>query len=308
MYQTLEPLTAGDSDSPGKWKALRLPDDRWRNASVLDIGCNAGYFCDRARQAGASFVHGIDISDSLIRQANDNFPECVFSHKSWDDHLPKGPFDVVLFLSAMHYESDPVRLLQRVRRVMQPDGVLVLECGVVPRDGDHWSLCSRPGSTVRYPTASLMRSILSDAGFSFRWMGRSVDQKGDSVPRHVYHCQPLRPQVLLTGGPSGIGKSTLIRSLPVRAYAMDDHIRLHAGFDHFQADWLPLARESGLSDLRPFYQLLTEDTELAESFVESFIECLPVADCVAIDCFGGLASLTKHSLLRRGFRVWTVTG
>src|SRR5262245_43639494 len=58
-----------DSRSNEKLASLHLPP--LRGLSVLDVGCNAGYFSIRCRQAGASCVLGIDRSEPDLALAVD---------------------------------------------------------------------------------------------------------------------------------------------------------------------------------------------------------------------------------------------
>jgi hypothetical protein len=64
----------------------------------------------------------------------------------------------------------------------------------------------------RYPTLALLRDyILQD--FAVRHVGDSVVAPGDPVARHVFHCQPYSPTVLVVRGPTGIGKTVLSTEL-----------------------------------------------------------------------------------------------
>ena len=53
-----------------RWQAIRpyLPDDL-SGKSVLDLGCNSGYFSVKVKQLGADRVVGVDTFDGAIKQA-----------------------------------------------------------------------------------------------------------------------------------------------------------------------------------------------------------------------------------------------
>lgn len=305
MYQTISPESAGDSDSIGKWNALRVRPDRWERANVLDIGCNAGFFCDQAKKQGAEYVLGIDRDADVINQATDRFRDCYFMELNWDDALPPGGWDIVMLLSAFHYAAEPERLLSEIRRSLNPEGLMILECGIAPGSGLHWAMTTRPGSDVRYPTADLINHMLQQAGFTVRWVGPSVSQKGDPVSRQVLHCHLMKRQVLVVRGNSGTGKTTLARSLGVPVYSTDDHIRNHCHTGHYAANWIAAARATGTHDLRPFYADLGVNRQLASDFLDSFIDCLPGQNCVVADCFDNLAELLMEKLAERNFRTWS---
>src|SRR5690606_3869534 len=58
-------------DYPARhWKTFQnvLPPDL-RGWTVLDIGCNAGYFCIQLKQRGADRVLGIDANPRYLAQA-----------------------------------------------------------------------------------------------------------------------------------------------------------------------------------------------------------------------------------------------
>ncbi len=46
-----------------------LPQEEMENSSVLDIGCNSGFYCLWAKRNGARCVYGIDIDEQRIQQA-----------------------------------------------------------------------------------------------------------------------------------------------------------------------------------------------------------------------------------------------
>jgi tRNA (mo5U34)-methyltransferase len=53
-----------------KWKqiAAGIPQDL-SGAAVLDIGCNAGFYCLELKKRGASRVLGVDVDDRYLQQA-----------------------------------------------------------------------------------------------------------------------------------------------------------------------------------------------------------------------------------------------
>src|SRR5947207_261323 len=123
QYQSF-PDTSGDSQSLHKLKALHLPP--LGDGSFLDVGCNEGFFCGYASFDGARRVVGLDKSPDFIKRARKRFPQCEFVQQNWD-HLPKGPFDVILLASALHYADDQAELIHRLMRELAPDGTFVLE-------------------------------------------------------------------------------------------------------------------------------------------------------------------------------------
>lgn len=198
-----------DSKSRDKLRTLHLADDL-AGKRVLDVGCNEGFFCNEALARGASYVLGIDTNQEIIEKARQRVPGAKFQFSSWWG-IPDEKFDVILFLSAIHYEIDQKALLNFLKSRLSPDGVLILECGVIYHDWDEkWHAIERHDGFLSFPSwGLLLNSLLED--FAVRDMGPSVSQPGDPVPRYVFHCQRLKPTVLLLGGESKAGKTVLSR-------------------------------------------------------------------------------------------------
>lgn len=131
-YQSF-PWQAGDSDSVGKLCSLFLPDLKGKR--VLDVGCNTGFFCGWAAYKQAAYVKGIDRNPDFLREAKKWFPSCKFRYGDWQD-LGSGTYDVILFLSALHYAEDQEKMVAQLVEHLAPDGVLVLELGIAPGEED----------------------------------------------------------------------------------------------------------------------------------------------------------------------------
>lgn len=304
-YQSFDGVP-GHSQSREKLERLRIKPATWDGAKVLDIGCNAGFFCEAAHAAGAAVVTGVDVDRELINAARERAPDGVsYTARNWDE-LPAGPWDVVLILSAIHYEQDQVGLLRRICDTLAPGGVLVLECGIAPIGGNRWQRCTRPGnSTVRFPSMECLVTMLNDAGLVSRYVGRSVDQKGDAIPRHVLHCQVKQPVLLLVSGPGLAGKTTLARDLGGLSFSVDDHVRTAITTE--RAPWTDYAREVGTDSLLPFYRAIAErGGELLAGLVDSIFDCLPTGT-VVVDVIEELTLAIRAAGIDRGFKVWTAS-
>ena len=298
VYQTFDAARPGDSDSAGKWAALRVSDEFWRGKRVLDLGCNEGYFCRKAMNAGAAHVVGVDRDHAAISLASEICPEADFVHARWMDAIPglAPGFDVMLLLSAMHYESEPEKLLRIMATWLDVHGLIILECGIAPGGEHRWVKSRRPNSTVSFPTMPLMYGLLKRAGLVGRWMGRSVDQKGDQTPRHVFHCYERKQQMLIVSGPSRSGKTTLARELSPHPFFVDSHLRDH-----------PDEAPTDGASLQPKFEEIAHSMDRLSKFVDSIIDCLPngspadsviVVDC--IDLISGELAVRANAC---GYRV-----
>lgn len=235
----------GDSRSTEKLARLGLnliasAPNPLAGLSVLDIGCNEGFFCIEAVRQGATRVLGIDQNPKIIEAAKRRSDKAEFLCRSWWE-IPDEQFDVIFFLSAIHYETDQKRLLAKLLQHLKPGGTLILECGIAQGNTKGWRSILRFGGPMRFPTEELLIDDLL-AGFAVRKVAESVLQDGDPVPRFVYHCSPQQPTAILMPGASQRGKTVLRHQLSrhgLPATSTDDLLlALYYQSDYF---WRPVS-------------------------------------------------------------------
>lgn len=207
QYQSF-PDAAGDSLTLDKLKTLHLPE--LSGKSFFDVGCNEGFFCGFAHFQGATRVLGIDQSAAYLARARKRFPACEFREQDWTS-LPDERFDVILLASALHYAEDQTALIGALVERLAEDGVLVLELGIVSSRRAEWRRVERGIDQRLFPSMPMLRKVL--AGHAWKWMGPSITQAGDPVPRHVIHICRRRPVAYLLMQPPGFGKSSLASGL-----------------------------------------------------------------------------------------------
>ena len=224
-YQKFDGVEAGSfSNTFGKLKCLQLPD--LANKSILDIGCNEGFFCFHAMDNGASRVVGIDHSELFIEKAKrraQKYKDKAMAEKlefrcgSWWN-LPDEKFDIILFLSAVHYEPKQKELFDHLLNYLTPNGGIVLECGILPYAKCHSMKVGRSSDVCRYPTEPYLLNTLLKS-YATKYIGPSVLQAGDPVRRCIYYCFPKRPTVGIIRGPSQDGKTFLALQLGQRGFS-----------------------------------------------------------------------------------------
>lgn len=201
----------GDSDSLGKLECLRLPSDL-SGKTVLDIGCNEGFFVREALRRGAARAVGVDMSPALIESARRRVPAGEFHAMSWWE-IGTEKFDYILFLSAIHYEKNQRRLLNKLSYNLKPGGTLILECGVdAGSRSEEWRVVQRHDGLFRFPSLGYLEGKILES-YATRVVGSSVAQSGDPMPRYVLHCSPLVPRIFAIGGYSMSGKSSFGKML-----------------------------------------------------------------------------------------------
>jgi SAM-dependent methyltransferase len=147
--------------------------------SVLDAACGPGLYAEELVSRGARVI-GVDQSPRMVELSRSRVPAGEFRvHDLAEplDWMPDGSVDLVLFALALEYVDDRASTLRELRRVLRPDGALVLSrqhpTGDWLRHGgsyfdvrlidEVWS----KGWRVRYWLAPLERTCeeLYDAGF-----------------------------------------------------------------------------------------------------------------------------------------------
>jgi predicted RNA methylase len=86
--------------------------------SVLDLGCNNGFFCLEAKKRGADKVVGVDavkekieVAMEIARRTGNRVEYIVHNVETWDSLWS---FDLVLLLNVIHHLNDPIGMLQRI--------------------------------------------------------------------------------------------------------------------------------------------------------------------------------------------------
>lgn len=92
----------------------------------LDIGCGSGGALALSRSRGA-VPFGLDASLNLVEIARRRVPDATIEVGEMED-LPfaDGCFDVVTAINSVQFAGDPVRALSEARRVMEPEGTLLV--------------------------------------------------------------------------------------------------------------------------------------------------------------------------------------
>lgn len=100
-----------------------------RGKRVLDYGCGSGY--GSARIAGnAAHVTAVDVADDAIGYARKQFASANLDFETIDPARPlpfaDASFDTVLSFQVFEHVADTERYLAEIRRVLRPEGHLVL--------------------------------------------------------------------------------------------------------------------------------------------------------------------------------------
>src|SRR3954454_23166613 len=110
-----------------KWERFQhaIPADL-RGKSVLDIGCNAGFYSIEMKRRGADRVLGIDFDERYLAQANLAAGalglDIEFRKLSvYDVHELREQFDIVLFLGVFYHLRHPLLALDLIHQHVARD-------------------------------------------------------------------------------------------------------------------------------------------------------------------------------------------
>ena len=203
--------------------------------SVLDIGCNLGYFCIQALRRNAASATGIDPDATSIRQAREIArllglaPDYLCGDfEEWD--LQGRSFDTVLCLNVLHHLYDPIGAIRKMIQIARRRIVIEFARPTA------WDLLKRSGNPLLAAASAAPLIILGDPSKtqamsrSFLFTGRALEILFNG---HTELFEPLilRPSpfkgrqiavanrrrirhLLVVAGPTSSGKSTLLARLP----------------------------------------------------------------------------------------------
>jgi O-antigen biosynthesis protein len=99
-----------------------------KEKNVLDVACGEGYGSYFMAEVARSVV-GVDISDEAVQHASKTYkkPNLAFQQGSATNlNFADASFDVVVSFETIEHLAEQAQMLAEIRRVLRPDGVLVI--------------------------------------------------------------------------------------------------------------------------------------------------------------------------------------
>jgi SAM-dependent methyltransferase len=144
---------------------LRLIEDRFgarRPIDMLDFGCGTGAFLEHLERFGA--VSAVDSDASAVAFCHTRGrTEVQLVPADAPLPFPDASFDLATALDVVEHIDDDVAALAELRRVLRPDGVLLV---AVPAFMFLWGKQDEVSHHHRRYTARTMRRALTEAGFT----------------------------------------------------------------------------------------------------------------------------------------------
>ena len=105
---------------------------RWKDKSVLEVGCGLGTDAINFARAGADY-HGIDLSEASLELARKRFEVFdlkaslqAYNAEKLSEAFAPGSFDLVYSFGVIHHTPRPDAVLREIRKVIKADGELRL--------------------------------------------------------------------------------------------------------------------------------------------------------------------------------------
>jgi len=171
--------------SDPKWPLFKFPKDM-KGKSFMDIGCNAGWFLNKAHEQGAE-VYGVDIDWHLLDLALDRVPSAKVSMKKIEDFNTDKKFDYILCSSALHFFTDHQRVLDKISALTGE--YFILEVPLLEDKGDDLIFDDFLRSAV--PTRQLLMRWLNNSFKKVEEIGTTDQWQPNNTPRKkriVFKC------------------------------------------------------------------------------------------------------------------------
>lgn len=171
---------------------------RLYGGDILDLATGSGQFVQILTEMLGGFdrIVGIDLSEKALRAAEKRFPGDNYSFLKMDCRnltFAENSFDTVTISNSLHHLDDPVPVLREMRRVVKPDGIILVSemvCdGLSEGQLTHvllhhwWAAIDSLNGIVHRPTFSRqqIRDLLQPPGFRelefFEWEEDEGDPK-----------------------------------------------------------------------------------------------------------------------------------
>ncbi len=107
--------------------AIKSVMPNFKDRSVLDLGCGAGYFAKYCISEGASTVTGVDISKNMINLAKleNNHERIEYICKPIEELDFQKTFDLIISSLAIHYIEDYSNLIVKIKSLLKENGEFI---------------------------------------------------------------------------------------------------------------------------------------------------------------------------------------
>jgi SAM-dependent methyltransferase len=182
-YAAYDHANTGQHYSRGVWRNYGLRQrrrllDHLKPAGgyLLDVGCGSGDFLALMQAEGRWQVSGLEPNAAAGRYARETRGLDVRIGRLPDQALPTQIFDVITMWHVLEHVPDPAAVLAEVRRLLKPEGVLIVAVPLSDSVEAVWFKANWAGYDVPRHLVTFTRVSLSQ--FALRQGFRFEEQRG----------------------------------------------------------------------------------------------------------------------------------
>ncbi|MCC6145363.1 MAG: glycosyltransferase, partial [Candidatus Hydrogenedentes bacterium] len=163
---------------------------------VLDVGCGAGAFgLSLKKQAGVKHVSGLEIVPEAAEKARRVLDEVILGNiEEMDLPWEEGSFDCIVCADVLEHLVEPVPAIQKLARVLAPEGVLVISMpntqfyeAVAMLSHGQWTYMDKgimDRTHLRFYTRSALAKLMAEAGMQVATLGPLSAAGPEKLPRN----------------------------------------------------------------------------------------------------------------------------
>ena len=166
-------------------KKSRLPEYVLSNLNkstfLLDVGCGNGKFLYDTKKLTETQVRGVDISETAVRAAKENFGLDIFRGSITEAPFENDSFDLITAWQYLEHVPRPLEVLHRFHQLLKPDGICLI--GTPNFDSvtakifkDSWYCLDCPRHLHVY-TPDTIRKLMEKAGFAVTQIRHATSSK-----------------------------------------------------------------------------------------------------------------------------------
>lgn len=140
--------------------------------NILDLGCGNGNVLAALAKCTNSKLFGLDLSENMINEAKKKLNNDAELKIGDSENLPyeDSKFDVVICNASFHHYIHPKKVLNEIKRVLKPNGILILgdptfPCNLLLKIINKFLPMSNSGDYKLY-NQKMISSLLNECGFT----------------------------------------------------------------------------------------------------------------------------------------------
>lgn len=99
-----------------------------KSDNILDVACGPGHIANKLSKITSGKVTGIDISEGMIQQAKNFYPDMDFRHIAAEDIDYENEFDIAFCNSSLMWFENPGKAIKGIFNALKTGGKLALAC------------------------------------------------------------------------------------------------------------------------------------------------------------------------------------